>query len=259
LGPNSGAGGFANPCGTHFDAFGLKQANLDAGASEFSIYDPSDKHVGVVTGRIIDRGLHDELNDGHYILVDAADGRIHHIALDPKQEMDDLPKGAIVEVHPTSIKLKPSDRVISEIAHHNNGLYSPDSHKAHDPSASPEFIQAHVRRLEALRRMNVVRRFADGSWEIPDDFSKRVAERQKITGRYPGQINTLSSFSLERQVNAEGATWLDRQLVSPDQIPLRGSRFSKATTTALQGRRDYLVKQGLAGDRGGTIRYRKTC
>ena len=171
--------------------------------------------------------------------------------------MDDLPKGAIIEVHPASNKLKPSDRVISEIANRNSGLYSPDVHATHDPSASPEFIQAHVRRLEALRRMNIVRRFADGSWEIPDDFSERVAERQKATSPYPGQINTLSSFSLDRQVNAEGATWLDQQLVPREKLPVRGSRFGKAATAALQRRQDHLIEQGLAEDRGGTIRYRK--
>jgi type IV secretory pathway VirD2 relaxase len=236
---------------------GLKQAGLDAGASEFAIYDPLDARAGIVTGRIIDRGLHDELNDGHYILVDAADGRVHHIALDPKQDMDDLPKGAIVEVHPASNKMKPSDRVIGDIASGNGGIYSPDAHAAHDPSASPEFIQAHIRRLEALRRMNIVRRFADGSWEIPNDFSERAAERQKATSRYPGQINTLSSFSLERQVKAEGATWLDRQLVSSDHLPVRGSQFGKAVTAALQRRQDHLIEQGWAGDRGGTIRYRR--
>jgi len=241
----------------------LKQAGLDAGASEFAIYDPHDERAGIVTGRIIDRGLHDELNDGHYILVDAADGRVHHIALDPKQDMDDLPKGAIVEAHPASNKLKPSDRVINEIAGRNNGLYSPDAHANHDPSASREFIQAHVRRLEALRRMNVVRRFADGSWEIPEDFSDRIAEQQQATGRYPGRVNTLSSFSLERQVNSEGATWLDRQLVSPDQLSVRSSRFGraavfgKAAVAALQRRRNYLVEQGLAEERNGTIRYRR--
>jgi len=236
---------------------GLKQAGLDAGASEFAIYDPRDDRARVVTGRIIDRGLHDELSDGHYILVDAADGHVHHIALDPKQDMEDLPKGAIVEVHPASNKMKPSDRVINEIASRNSGHYSPDAHATHDPSAAPEFIRAHVRRLEALRRMSIVRRFADGSWEIPDDFCDRIAERQKAAGRYPGQINTLSSFSLERQVNAEGATWLDRQLVSSDQLSARDSRFSKAASVALQRRQDHLIEEGLAEDRGGTIRYRK--
>ncbi len=236
---------------------GLKQAGIDAGASEYSIYDPHDEHAKIVTGTIIDRGLHDELKDGHYILVDAEDGRVHHIVLNPIQDMDDLPMGAIVEVHPATNKLKPSDRVISEIASRNSGLYSPDAHAARDPSASPEFVQAHVRRLEALRRMNIVRRFVDGSWEIPDDFSNRIAERQKVPGRYPAQVNTLSSFSLERQVIAEGATWLDRQMVSSDQLPMRDSRFGKATTTALQRRRDHLIEQGWAEERNGTVRYRK--
>jgi len=236
---------------------GLKQAGLDAGASEFAIYNPSDDRAGIVTGRIIDRGLHDELNDGHYILVDAADGRVHHIALDPKQDMDDLPNGAIVEAHPASNKMKSSDRVINEIASRNSGHYSPDAHATHDPSAAPEFIRAHVRRLEALRRMSIVRRFADGSWGIPEDFSDRIAARQKATGRYPGQVNTLSSFSLEHQVNAEGATWLDRQLVSSDQLPMRGSRFGKAVMAALQRRQDHLIEQGWAEERDGPIRYRK--
>ncbi|MEE9454645.1 MAG: DUF3363 domain-containing protein [Paracoccaceae bacterium] len=236
---------------------GMKQAGVDAGASELSIYDPRDERATTVTGQIIDRGLHDELNDGHYILVDAADSRVHHIALDPKQDMDDLPKGSIIEIHPASTKLKPSDRVIAEIASGNGGLYSPDTHADHDPSASPEFIQAHVRRLEALRRMNVVRRFADGSWEIPDDFAKRVEALAQRQTRYPGQVVLLSSFSLESQVGANGATWLDRQLVSWEPTELRGDRFGKSAKEALRRRQEYLVETGLAERKSETIRYQR--
>ena len=236
---------------------GMEQAGIDASASEYSVYDPHDKRAKIITGRIIDRGLHDELNDGHYIMVDAEDGRIHHIVLNPKQDMDDLPMAAIVEVHPASINLKPSDRTIIEVARTNDGIYSPDSHARHDPSASSEFVQAHVRRLEALRRMNVVRRFADGSWEIPDNFAELIANQQKATGRFPGEINTLSSFSLESQIKADGATWLDRQLVARKPNIMRNSRFGEAVKTAQHARQNYLVEQGLAEEENGSILYRR--
>ena len=236
---------------------GMKQAGIDVGASEYSIYDPRDERAKIITGRIIDRGLHDELNDGHYIMVDAEDGRVHHIALNPKQDMDDLPMAAIVEVHPASINLKPSDRTIIEIAKTNDGIYSPDSHAEHDPSASSEFVQAHVRRLEALRRMNVVRRFADGSWEIPDNFAELIANQQKVTGRFPGEINTLSSFSLESQIKADGATWLDRRLVARKPNTMHNSRFGDAVKSAQQARQNYLIEQGLAVEENGSIRYRR--
>lgn len=236
---------------------GMKQAGIDVGASEYSIYDPRDERAKIITGKIIDRGLHDELNDGHYIMLDAEDGRVHHIALNPKQDMDDLPMAAIVEVYPASINLKPSDRTIIEIAKTNDGIYSPASHAEHDPSASSEFVQAHIRRLEALRRMNVVRRFADGSWEIPDNFAELIANQQKATGRFPGEINTLSSFSLESQIKAEGATWLDRRLVARKPNTMHNSRFGEAVKTAQQARQKHLIEQGLAEKQNGSIRYRR--
>ncbi len=119
---------------------GLSQAGLDASGAEFSIYNPANPRAPTVTGRIIDRGLHDELNDGHYILLDASDGRVNYVTLDPRQDMEDLPLGAIIEVHPVSTGPKPSDRVITEVSRQNDGLYSPDAHHDSDPRASAEFV-----------------------------------------------------------------------------------------------------------------------
>ena len=236
---------------------GLRQAGLDAGESEFSIYDPGDPRAATVTGRIVDRRLHDELSDGHYIMVDAADGRLHYVALDPRQEMEDLPLGAVIEVTPAATGLKPSDHTIAEVARQNDGLYAPDAHHASDPRASAEFVQAHVRRLEALRRANVVRRFPDGSWEIPNDFEDRIETLAKKQARYPGRVAALSFLSLDSQVKADGATWLDRQLVGKEPTPLRGNRFRVAAIDALRQRQDHLVEQGLAERDGRTIRYQR--
>ncbi len=236
---------------------GLKAAGVDAVAADYCIYDSGDPRTQTITGRIIDRGLHDELNDGHYITVDAADGRIHFVVLDPHQDLDDLPLGAIVEVQPAAGRLKPSDRTIAEVAKRNGGIYSPELHYEHGGEMSEDFIKAHVRRLEALRRQNIVRRFADGSWEIPDDFENRVAALAGKNSRYPQRVLTLSYLSLNDQVTAGGATWLDHELVGSDSIEFRGDRFGSAASAALGRRQEHLVEQGLANRLGGEVRYRR--
>ena len=236
---------------------GLGQAGLDVGAREYAIYDAGDPRTQVISGRIIDRGLHDELNDSPYIMVDASDGRVHYAALDPRQDMDDLPIGAVVEVHPATVGLKPSDRTIADVARRNGGLYTPDAHHAVDPRASAEFVHAHVRRLEALRRQNVVRRFPDGSWEVPNDFGDLVSALAEKQARYPSRVATLSFLSLDGQVKADGATWLDRQLVAKEAVPLRGDRFGAAVADALRQREDHLVEQDLAQRDGQTLRYQR--
>lgn len=236
---------------------GLRNAGLDAGASEYAVYDPSDPRTPTIIGRIVDRGLHDELNDGHYVMIDGADGRVHYVVLNPKQDMEDLPMGAVVEVRPAAAGLKPADRTIAEVARGNGGLYETDAHRAADPRASADYVQAHVRRLEALRRVNIVRRFPDGSWEVPTDFEDRVAEFAKKRSRYPGSVVSLSFLTLEDQVRADGATWLDAQLVAKERVALRGDRFGADVAEALSQREEQLIAQDLAERDGQMMRYQR--
>lgn len=236
---------------------GLRQAGLDAGAADYSIYDPADPRARPIIGRIVDRGLHDELNDGRYVMIDAADGRVHYVALEPRQEMEDLPLSAVVEVAPAASGVKPSDRTVAEIARRNGGLYSADAHHAFDAGASGAFVEAHIRRLEALRRQNVVQRFPDGAWRIPDDFEARVEALGEKLSRYPGRVTTLSFLSLEAQVSADGATWLDRQLLAREPVALRGGRFGAEAVESLHRRQERLVEQGFAQRDGGEVRYRR--
>ena len=236
---------------------GLGRAGLDAGASEYAVYDPSDPRAPTIIGRIIDRGPHDEPNDGHYVMIDGADGRVHYVTLNPKQDMEDVPMGAVVEVRPAASGLKPADRTIAEVARGNGGLYETDAHRAADPRASADYVQAHVRRLEALRRANIVRRFPDGSWEVPTDFEDRVAELAKKGSSYPGSVIALSFLTLEDQVQADGATWLDSQLVAKEPVALRGGRFGADVAEALSQRQEQLIAQDLAERDGQTMRYQR--
>jgi type IV secretory pathway VirD2 relaxase len=236
---------------------GLRQAGLAVGVADYAIYDPGDQHAQSITGQIVDRGLHDEMKDGHFIMIDATDGHVHYVALDSRQDMEDLPMGAVIEVQPATSGLKPSDRTIAEVAWGNDGLYTAQAHHAVDPNASEAFVEAHVRRLEALRRLNVVRRYSDGSWDVPEDFVERVAALAEGRARYPGRVVTLSHLSLGAQTSAGGATWLDRQLLAKEPLSLRGDRFGVAVTEALERRTDYLVDDGLAQRTGQALRFQR--
>lgn len=51
-----------------------------------------------VIGRLVERGLHDELNGQAYAVVDGADGRVHHLRFTDLEQTGDAAPGAIVEL-----------------------------------------------------------------------------------------------------------------------------------------------------------------
>jgi len=59
------------------------------------------------------------------------------------------------------------DDVNDRIAAKRGGVYSPSAHEAADPKASEAYVQAHIRRLEAMRRSGHAERNKDGTWQVP--------------------------------------------------------------------------------------------
>jgi type IV secretory pathway VirD2 relaxase len=51
-----------------------------------------------VVGRLVERGLHDELTGEAFAIVDGTDGRVHHLRFADIERTDDAAPGAIVEV-----------------------------------------------------------------------------------------------------------------------------------------------------------------
>src|SRR5258708_34001341 len=74
------------------------------------------------------------------------------------------------------------------------------------------FIDAHARRLEALRRAGIVGRVAAAHWRLPPEFESRAAAYDAGRNRQLN-IRVLSTFELESQLEAHAATALDRRLV----------------------------------------------
>lgn len=202
-----------------------------------------------VIGRIAGKGLADELHDRSYLVVDGIDGRAHYLELSAGTDLADLPLHGIVEARPPGQE-RPVDRHIATIA--RGGLYKTADHvvqlrQAHDsdPQAT---VDAHVRRLEVLRRAGIVERIADGVWKVPPDLLRkaRTHDTQKTKGWV---VELRSHLRLEQQVHAIGATWLDRQLVSAGSV-LADQGFGAQMRDAMRDRVDVLANQGLAEWRG---------
>ncbi|MBL0923445.1 MAG: DUF3363 domain-containing protein [Sphingomonadaceae bacterium] len=126
-----------------------------------------------VIGRLVERGLHDELTGQAYAIVDGADGRVHHLKFGDLEWTGDAAPGAIVELR---------------------------------------------------------------SWEGDD-------------GKVRASLGCRPVLPLERQVTANGATWIDRHLLSSDAT--NASRgFGAEIEQARIDRTAFLEKEGLARRQG---------
>lgn len=224
-------------------------------ASEQAIYDPGAADARPLIGRVVARGLADEHRDHVYLIIDATDGRAHYVpigrgAIDDEADLFGEGRGlagATVRIEPLKPGARPADRTIAAVAAANGGYYDSEAHRRHDPNASPAFIEAHVRRLEAVRKScRAAERDASGGWTIPPDYLNRVAvdEKAKLRGRAV-KVAIVTTMPLADLAVADGATWLDRELVSPSSFVAREAGFGADVHGALARRRQWLVEQGL--------------
>ena len=233
----------------------IGEKGLTRAAADYAIYDPAGGQV--IAGRLVDRGLSDELRDRHYLIIDGLDGRSHYVDVGRAEGMGSMPTGAILEIVPQRAEPRPVDRTVAEIAAAHGGRYSADIHLRHDSSATATFAETHVRRLEAMRRARVdLDREPDGTWVIaPEHLDRARAFEQRRIEASPVAVRTLSAMSLEQQTGADGATWLDRRLASNADAP-RDSGFGRAVREAEARRRQWLIAEGLAQDAAGQVTYR---
>lgn len=236
----------------------LTGKGLARSAADYVVHGRSAEQMQPVVGRIVARGLADEINDRHYMIVDGADGRSHYIDIGKGEATEPTPDGCIVRVTPRNTAPRQVDRTIAKIAAAHDGRYSIDIHLKHDPSATERFAETHARRLEAIRRATAdVERQQDGTWIIAPDHLDRVMDYERQRAKVePVAVDKLSSMPLERQVSFDGATWIDRELVSDTPELLRNSGFGHDAREAQARRRQWLIAQGLAHEEQGRVVYR---
>ncbi|MEL6423329.1 MAG: DUF3363 domain-containing protein [Pseudomonadota bacterium] len=145
--------------------------------SDFAIEGQPDTPI---LGKLVDRGLHNELSGEAYAIIDSVDGRLHHLRFRDLDLTGDTPIGGIVETR---------------------------------------------------------------SWAGKDGGAKRLA----LVGR--------SDVALDKQVDADGATWVDRLALAKTRAPLAQSGFGAEVRGALEKRAEHLVGQGLATRQGQRVTF----
>jgi type IV secretory pathway VirD2 relaxase len=235
----------------------LSAQGQERSPTDFAISDAPITSEQTVIGRVVEKGLDDELKGSAYLVVDGVDGRAHYLRVPNFDAITDVPEGGVVAVG--RAQGRQSDRTIARLAEALNGIYDPERHRleltranASDPEA---WVEAHVRRLEALRRGGrIVERLPDGRWNIPEDYLDRARAYDARHGAaLELEVRTLSRLPLERQVVASGATWLDRELVKRETTELAETGFGAEVRIALEQRTEQLIGRGLARRRQSQV------
>jgi type IV secretory pathway VirD2 relaxase len=138
----------------------FSEKGLTRAAGDYVIYDPTAPEARPITGRIVARGLADELNDRHYLIVDGIDGRSHYVDIGKGEATEPAPQGAIVYIEPKLDEARAVDRTVAEIAAENGGRYDVDIHLRHDPIASATFAETTC---AAWKRSDASPRASSGS------------------------------------------------------------------------------------------------
>jgi len=209
-----------------------------------------------IVGRVLDKGLGgDEMGQRVRLVIDGVDGRVHHIEMDAARA-EDVGRGMIVVAGSAPPGPRAADRNIMDVAG-NEGVYRPSQHLERARTAidriggDPEaFVRSHVRRLEALRRAGHAERIDADHWRVPADLAERGQAYDLARDRANIRISVLSPTGLDQQIGHDGATWLDRELLSRQRIALAGEGFGQEVKAALEKRKQALVNMGHVKDLG---------
>ncbi len=229
------------------------QSRLDG----LSVYSLKDGEGPAVTGRIIDKGVMDELYDRKFVVVEDMEAKLHFVPVGEPRSYDKAEKGSLVTIKAGSNSTGKADVNIAMIAEQNNGVYDRVAHRKHidkEQSYIPEedreqYVEYHLKRLETLEKNEIVKVLDGGGFQVPTDvvaqggeLTKRINEREKK--RFYPHLNVLSAEPIERLVHAEKKTWLDKELFKQSKkgpsIP-----YDNGVHQALSERKDWLVKNDL--------------
>ena len=236
----------------------LYKKGVDRGLDGLAVYSLKAGEGREIEGRIVDKGLHEELYEKKYIVVRDMAEKLHYVAVGDFKQFDQLAAGSLVKVAPGGRSSGKADRNIAEMAEKNGGIYDAELHRQHVeknmkyiPEADrPKYMELHQVRIETLLKNDVVKDRGEGRYEVPVDVIERGAAitaeiNAKENKRFYPKVEVLSVKPVEKLVSAEKKTWLDIELRQQAKGKSSLSDYDLAIKLALEQRKHWLVKQNL--------------
>jgi type IV secretory pathway VirD2 relaxase len=223
--------------------------HLKGQAQDYLVYRRPEELARPIEGKVIAKGVCDELYDRPFVLVASADGKAHWITCQSPESVQALRPGHMVSVsHQRMRWALPLDEDLVRVAHENGGLYLASHHaRAMEgglvPKVSREMIQRRLERLEHHRL--IVREEAQGQtgWRIPPSLLETLRGREAMApNRGVMAFRRLDPLPLSAQETHPGPTWLDGKMSLEGRAPFG---FGVELAAALKKREAYLVSLGI--------------
>lgn len=176
-----------------------------------------------IMGKVIGKGLSNELYDKLYVIIQEPNGGTHYLDLDTKADPEKYRIGDYVSVKSERDSwLKKADFVISEQARRHGGIYNASQHLVDIGSSvvrlkdgrivdAKDFVDAHEKRLFSLQKNRLATMLNDGNWQVDSLLVQKLSHKDQTEGpRERLVIKSESRQTLEEQICYRGRTWLDR-------------------------------------------------
>lgn len=253
--------------GTRGDIIKTLHHRVRGDIATYAIFDKAHPGSAPIVGEVLERGLHNELYDTQYLIIGTIDGRSVYVQLERYSEIEDreAKAGDIVSVSATTPgKVIACDYNIERYS--NNGIYDLERHvkeatkiKNLSDKNRFEYLTRHRTRALHLERKCILQKVPGKSfcWKIPDPFIPRLEahfrkEAQTFTPHT--RVSRLSALGLEKQVTAEGPTWLDAVIARGDGVGAFGTAgFGKKARAAVQKRVGHLLEKKVLSRSGETL------
>ena len=228
---------------------------IHADPTKYRIYDKED-HDQQVTGRLVRSGLHDELNDRYYMIVEGQGGSAHYIKVDKGIDVSQYKPGSIISIENYQDPwIKKSDHIIESFATSHQGVYDLKKHTeqvANHPETLPHgvtpegYTEAISRRVNRLARFGLAQSVGHGLWTIDENLTAELTLRdQDMPNPRKTRVKTVDGRLLTHQIKAEGRSWLDT-LNPENNAPYS---FGSELTQAVKDRQEFIKNElGLNGN-----------
>lgn len=191
------------------------------------------------------------------VVVDLMDGRLGHVRMPSRESLlalDRVPEGAVVQLWSTAPTSRPSDLTIAEIAGERDGIYSAEDHRLARPGDRDNFIERHVRRLEAMSREGVCDALDQGRFSIPANYADAAMKIDQLKQHGTvAHIRVLDDRPLSQQVTAQVRTWLDNTLSGGKPPELGNAGFGVKVQDGLRERAEHLRGLGMGSGQAFTL------